>query len=312
MPKVVVLVAASPTAAFYSQIAALRRALLALDWRRWETGLCVFVGGEPGDGSTSEWLPFLPDTAFVRASSVRSERYPIWAQSDDIFRVAPWVADVFVVMDADTLPVAGFEDVLDEVASRGCMAGVIAHNAPPPFPGMEQRKYWETISDGLVAQPLDFDHRYSLLPESTPIERRESPFYVNFGVVFFARTAYSEMAPAYLRIRDSVEPRMHAPYFSGQVALTLAAANTATPTWSLPMRFNFPNDPGAAELYPQEAENAVIYHYLRTLNFDRQRIFSSQNDYEAFLRLELTGVDRAFRDCVCRQLGSSYPFSTDY
>jgi hypothetical protein len=78
--------------------------------------------------------------------------------------------------------------------------------------------------------------------------------------------------------------------------------------WELPLRYNFPNDPIAVELHPREAENVVIYHYLRKTEFDRHLIFTSRAEYERFLALPLEGVNLQFRDAVRRVIGDTYPF----
>jgi hypothetical protein len=135
-----------------------------------------------------------------------------------------------------------------------------------------------------------------------------TPFYVNFGAVFFPRRAFDAVAPAYLRIRPQLMDRMHDPDFSGQAAITLALASTRVPSWPLPMRYNFPNDPLALELYPDEASRMVLLHYLRTTNFDRHRIFLDAERYERFLGLPLDGVDRLAQALVRATLGDRFPF----
>ena len=79
-------------------------------------------------------------------------------------------------------------------------------------------------------------------------------------------------------------------------------------TLSLPMRFNFPNDPLAEEMYAEELTNAVIHHYLRTDEFDRHEIFTSAEQYERFVGLPLSGVNRRFQHDVRAQVGAEYPF----
>jgi hypothetical protein len=100
------------------------------------------------------------------------------------------------------------------------------------------------------------------------------------------------------------------PDFSGQAALTLAIAAAGVPTWALPLRFNFPNDARAEQMYPEELADIAIYHYLRTSVFDRHVIFTNAERYAAFLGLPLTGVNGLFQDAVRRILGPDYPFAT--
>jgi hypothetical protein len=101
---------------------------------------------------------------------------------------------------------------------------------------------------------------------------------------------------------------MRHPDFSGQVALTLAIADAGVSTWALPMRYNFPNDPVAERLYPDELAHVVVYHYLRTAEFDRHEIFVDSTRYARFLDAPLSGVNRTFRHAVREIAGPSYPF----
>jgi hypothetical protein len=103
--------------------------------------------------------------------------------------------------------------------------------------------------------------------------------------------------------------RLPNPDFSGQVALSLAIADTGAAAFALPMRFNFPNDSIAASRYPEELLEVVVFHYLRTANYERGQIFTSAGDYHDFLALPLVGVDRTFQEAVKAVLGAHYPFS---
>src|SRR5659263_72447 len=114
MRKVAFLVPASPNQGFFSQIAAFNLVLQRLKWQRWEPTVYVFMGDEPDFVAFREWRPYLRDTmmAFVpaRLSSIHLYYY---AQIDALYRCAPIDADVFVRIDADTLAVRNFEDLLD-------------------------------------------------------------------------------------------------------------------------------------------------------------------------------------------------------
>src|SRR4051794_30166648 len=105
MPRVALLIAASPTPAFYSQIAVLSRALQKLPWSRWEPSLHVFMGGDCDADALVKWRPYLEAVDITWASTARFRQHGDWAQSDDVFRLAPRNPDVLLAMDADTLPV---------------------------------------------------------------------------------------------------------------------------------------------------------------------------------------------------------------
>ncbi len=302
--RVAFLIAGSPTRAFYAQVAALSLALRKLPWTRWQPTVHLFLGGERDMEACAEWQPRLRDVDIVWSSESRFEREGNWAQCDEVMRLAPRDADVILTLDADVLPVASLEDLLDSVVGSGSVAGVIAHY---PFPGAASRGAWERVAAGLIDAPLDFEFEYTLTDRAQP-EAAVTPFYVNFGFVAFSRTAYDRIVLPYLALRPELEERLENPFFSAQVALTLAITAARVRTWALPMRYNFPNDTRAEELYPHELEEVVAFHYLRTDQFDRQAIFTTAESYSHFLSLPLGGVNEAFRHAVETTFGARYPF----
>jgi hypothetical protein len=302
--RVAVLIPGSPTRAFYSQVAAVRLALRKLTWTRWRPTVHLFLGGPPDIDAFAEWRPRLRDVDIVWSSDTRWQHEGDWAQCDETMRLAPRDADVILMLDADVLPVASLEDLLDSVVENDCVAGVMAHY---PFPGGASREGWEQVAAGLIDTPLDFRFEYSLMSRSEP-QPTATPFYVNFGVVAFSRSAYDRIVLPYLALRPEVEHRLENPFFSAQVALTLSTTATGVRTWALPMRYNFPNDSRAEEFYPRELEQVVAFHYLRTDQFDRSTIFTTAEKYSKFLSLPLCGVNEAFRSAVLTIFGMRYPF----
>jgi hypothetical protein len=295
--------------AFYSQIAALNVAIGALPWRRWRPSLHVYFGPEQVLGAEDTWPRWARHLCNVHVNDVPPDGYAKkgnWAQVDATLESAPPDADVLVSLDADTFPVGDFEDVLDRVADEELIAGVMAHYPPPP--GLTPRRDWERAAKGRIERPLAFDHAYGLLETHEPPERRAAPFYVNGGVVFYASACLSTLVPLYLELRSSLEGEVDEA-FTGQVAATLAVTQARLRTWALPMRYNFPNDPVAARLHHEEAENVVIYHYLRTARYDRHRIFATAEAFDRFLAMPLDGPDLGFQRAVRRVFDARYPFT---
>jgi hypothetical protein len=306
VPKLAILIAGSPTAAFYSQVAAIAAALRVLPWTRWEPAPYLYLGGEVDSVEFDRWRPHLGDVAVSLVAPSRFAGEGDWAQSDDVFNLAPRDADVLLAMDADVLPVGPLEEIIDVVANGDIVAGTLAHGA---FPGTSSpADDWERVVEGLVTRELAFDYEYSLFRHPHPRDNR-IPFYLNFGVVFFSRSAFDRIVPPFLSLRPTVASRMQDDDFSAQVALALAAASTGVTALPLPMRFNFPNDPLATALYPEELEAVRAIHYLRTDRFDRHRIFTSADSFARFLELPLEGANQSFRDAVRRLLGERYPFA---
>ena len=274
----------------------------------------VYVGGPHDPETLEEWRPHLHGVQIYWSSAARFARDGDWAQSDDVFMSPPPDADVLLAMDADTLPVDVLEPVLEQVRETGAIAGVIAHY--PPFPQAPEatrpastHEGWRQLSRGLLDARLDFSYSHTLMGTEVDTEQRAAPFYLNFGVVFFPGAAFRRITPLYLALRPQLMERMLFPDFSGQAALTLAIAAAKSNTWALPMRYNFPNDPIAEQMYPAELECAVVFHYLRNTTFDRHQIFASAEQYEKFLSLRLQGVNLRFQDAVRRIIGEQYPFT---
>jgi len=161
----------------------------------------------------------------------------------------------------------------------------------------------------LINEPLNFRQAYSLTGADVPEENRLAPFYVNDGAVFIPKALFSDFAKRFLNLRPKLMDRLVAPYYSGQIALSLAVAEMHAPTCALPMRYNFPNDEVAAERFPEELESVKIFHYLRTDQFDRQLIFTDGSHYQSFLNAPLTGVNKVFQENVRRIIGPEFPFS---
>ena len=121
---------------------------------------------------------------------------------------------VLLAMDADTLPVADLEDVLDAVFEAGSVAGVIAHYPTVlNSPGDSMRETWTRLADGLTQAQLNFGYAHTLMATDAADDHRLTPFYLNFGVVFFPRPAFQRIADRYLAIRPRLMSRMRDPTF---------------------------------------------------------------------------------------------------
>lgn len=313
MRKVAFLIAASPNAAFFSQLAAFSQALRRLEWQRWSPSLLVCFG-EGLDGETAalyaRWRRLFPDAAIVFApENVPNQHYH--KQMDGLFRWAPKDADVLVRVDADTLPIDTLEPMLDLVLERSAIAGTVAHYRFPSKPGVSNRAAWLSAAEGLIEQPFRFDYVYTLASTELPLEERETPFYLNDGCVFFARDYFEQFAPLYLELRPQLMQRLWTPWFAGQAALALAVARIPLPAIALPLRYNFPNDEIAARRYPEELENVKVVHYLRTTEIDREAIFQSAEQYQAFLTRKLNVANTKFRNAVRSVFGDDYPFAAE-
>lgn len=311
MPKVAFLIAGSPNASFYSQIAAINLAVKTLRWGRWEPALCVTMGSRIPYGNEQDsfdrWHAYVQEVDFTYVAESRWERLGNWAQVDSAFQLAPRDADIYLSLDADALPVAELESVLDEIYKSQFIAGVMAHYPPPLFETVDG---WRELAGKINAKPLDFSYSYSLVGEDEPEARRQAPIYFNGGVIFFPKRCFERFVAPYMAMRTTLSEHLGDwADFSGQMAIPFVISACDLPSYVLPLRYNYPNDDAAIPVNPGELENVVIFHYLRHQFFDRAKIFTNAAEYEAFLGKSLTGTNLAFQNSVRRNLGARYPFA---
>ena len=306
--RVEFLIAGSPTHAFLSQIAALKRSILARRWDRWQPEIRCFLGGPVDWNAMQRWAPHIDGVDIELLATSRFAEEGLFAQIERRMDAASRNVGVHVLMDADTWVAGDLEDLLRNLGDLPCVAGCIAHYGFPTGSGHARMDDWNTLASDVIRKSLSFEHEYALIDRDAPESERKTPFYVNAGAVFITERALTKIYRTYLPIRKTLARRLANPYFAGQVALALSVAATNTSSIALPMRFNLPNDERAAFLYPDEVNDVRIVHYLRTDHFDRHAIFASEANYLAFLDLDMAGIDRVFQDSVRQTLGATYPF----
>src|SRR5436190_15111643 len=302
------MIPASATAGFASQVAAFYSALQALRWTDWRPTVSVCFGEPfPPDVYNSIFQRF-PQLRHINATFADSGPPNNWFynQIDGLYRFAQRDADAYVRADADILPVGDLEPVLNLICGSSAIAGTIAHYRFPDS-RYRNRSAWSAIAAHADCT-LSFDYCYSLSDTNQTADERATPFYLNDGCVFFSKRYFERFVPLYLQLRPRLMPHLEMPYFGGQISLALAVAQIDLPKLALPQRFNFPNDEKARHRYPEELADARIIHYLRDEEFSRSRIFSSDEDYRAFLAAPLNPTNCAFRDRVRSVLGDSFPF----
>jgi hypothetical protein len=88
-------------------------------------------------------------------------------------------------------------------------------------------------------------------------------------------------------------------FFRFQIALTLVIQKHQLPVRGLPLRYNFPNDPGFEKKYPKELGDIRILHYLRCEIVHREKDFDSLEKVAALVRRsDLTGSNEVLRQCI--------------
>jgi hypothetical protein len=97
--------------------------------------------------------------------------------------------------------------------------------------------------------------------------------------------------------------------FSHQASLALAILQTQVPRLAIDIRYNFPNDVRADDLYPDDLADDRTIHYLRTTEFDRRQIFVDADAFDRFLALPLAGSNAVMQQRVRELPGRRYPFA---
>ncbi len=220
------------------------------------------------------------------------------------------------------LPIGFTQEELGKLSVDSVARSLIArwpsvYDAAMRFPGL--RRYlpltaetksddvWEILGRDILGRSPDMAFGYTL---QTPESRQACPFYVNYGFVAGTPAMLVALHGELRRMQPHLAERIGKSVgFYGQAAIALAVQKLGLPHRALPMRFNYPNDPLADRLYPEELANVVLLHYLRTTHFDRHRIFSIEEEFRRFLSLDLSGSDRVFQQYVRELTGGTFPFS---
>ncbi len=291
------------------QIAANSSSVLKREWNRWKPSYKCVLGGAPDWDALTKWMPLLAniDIEFLSIQHFHADGY--FAQSERRFSSGAEGIDVLLCVDADTF-LGDIEEVLDQVHDNATIAGVQAHYGFPTSTGNSSMQDWISLADTFLGHPMRFDNFYSLASINSVIEERSSPFYINGGAIFVSTSILSELYRAYSVFRRETEKQLKVPYFAGQVSIALAVESLGLDPITLPVRYNFPNDPIADARYPEDLEDVRILHFLRNRLFDWAKIFSNPTFYSDFLRLPLEGSNRVFQEGVRRLLGESFPFQS--
>ena len=169
----------------------------------------------------------------------------------------PFAADMVLILDADVLVAAPFDDAVSVSWREQRLRGLIAHVAP-----FAREEDWQAIFDSAGLPMPEFSHQHTGWGCMSACSVREAPAYFNFGVLMapaevmrrIGETIYSEM--------EAVNRVLETPYRC-QLALTLAVTRLSLPVRPLAMRYNFPNDGEIEAGYTGELRDIRLLHYLR-------------------------------------------------
>ena len=144
---------------------------------------------------------------------------------------------------------------------------------------------------------LCYRHETSINTLTPDTDATLTPFYINYGVLISTPKLLKEFYSHQIRIRHIVDSLVD-PWWGAQISLALSCEYLSIPNRELAMRFNYPNDPVADAKYPIEMNSIVFLHYLRTCFFDRHKIFTTKENFDSFLSLQLEGSNKKFQEHV--------------
>ncbi len=300
------LIPGSPNDAFLSQIAFFRLALDALGEVYRRARVVAVLGDEKIVPIPVRWSRYFQRIEVEWADPAEFKRRGYVAQGDRRYELFRPDADMVILCDADTAVMRALPGLAASLIVEPAFVGVIAHyHFPWADSTGEPERDWDRLAASLLGREMALEYRYSL---QDPAIANRCPFYVNYGFLAGPPALMSRFFQAYRAMVSRVH-RIVANHFSCQVTIPLAIAESGLPATALPMRYNFPNDPKAEALYPDELGRIVVLHYLRTSHFDRHNVFTEKDKFEEFLGLELAGSNREFQTFVRKLTAEHYPFS---
>lgn len=298
------MICGSPNDAFCSQIAFFRLCLDALGGIYKDARLVAVFGDDVCQSLPGRWqdhflnieVKWVPRNDFLEFSYN--------AQHYARFKYIREDADFATICDADVALFGPFGELLDQLSKAPALAGSIAHFGPWQDPELSKPCDWDILSTAVLGKKIDKPHKYTLMESD---ESAETPFYINYGVLIGTPELLNEFYEREKRLRSKVISETNS-WWGAQLSLALTCVDAGLPTRALPMRYNFPNDPTADRMYPDEMENIVFMHYLRTDVFDRHKIFTSKEEFDNFVKLELKGSNKVMQREVLNITQGKYPF----
>lgn len=301
--------AGSPNDAFCSQIAMFRK---ALDWlgEPYRSARLIAMFGDWEIGQIPDrWTDAFRniDIVWVDPSDYADRSYV--AQGVRRFSAFSPDTDIAFVCDADTLPVARFDGLLEAAMARPAFRAVMGMR--PPMIG-ERPINWAEVSAQLgISQP---EHRFaysrSTRPDGAPFGL--APLYPNAGFLVATpaifETLENELEDLRRRFMQAYTDDGSAAFYSAQICLGLAVHTTGVDHDAIPLRYNFPNltDQSA---FPEELTEIAICHYQVQEIINRWKIFENRADFDAFMALDLTGANRALQTAIRGMTKAEYPFA---
>ncbi len=275
----------SPNPSFYSQVRLIAQSLARLGPPYADAQIAVAVGDAPALADVidaNRWSTDYPVAwRIVPAALYEQLPHPAWGSGMARY-IDPANVDVTILCDADTCPVARFDDLLERLEGTApTVAGLQAHYTP--FRDMDHDGLW-TMLLGAIGRP---DTPRSV-PYSMDVDRLQgsSPPYFNYGFVAFNAAAFGLVCERLLEMLLLACRLLPSQPFSAQVALTLTLLQADIDVLPLGHAFNCANDDLLLAHCLVDPADIRVIHYLRTDEFNRHDFLTSESRFLAFINAE--------------------------
>jgi hypothetical protein len=256
------------------------------------------VGADPADPSLTDNLcwarnlgvefRWVPEGLFRRHSYLAQALHRLCYEHQ---------ADVVLLVDADTLVAAPFNDAVELAVRTQSLGGCIAH--APPFP-VRSKIDWDTLFRHFGLPRPRLRHLYAgwpLMFKRRGVEQlcpQLCPAYFNFGVLLFPRAIARRVGDHIFSALEKVNALQDS-YFNGQLALAMTIAELDIPYHCLPFRYNAANWSALQKLYPCEVDQARILHLIS----GKGDVFKDWESIQAYMgRADLVGINRRAQDIL--------------
>lgn len=292
------LICGTPNDAFCSQIAFYKLCLEKLGGDYRNARLVAVFGDHSAESIPSRWEPYFKNIEIVWAHQVGESNPGYRAQHFQRFEIMRPNADMVFICDADTAILRPLDELIAQCKQKPSIFGVIAQHHIP----FEQT--WQELAYKIIGKSIDIKYRYALLPCDAP---NQAPFYINYGFLAGPPNLLHQLYCAELVLDEKVTEHTDS-FWAPQICVALAVELMNIPAQAISMRYNYPNDRLADQLYPDEMNNIAIFHYQRRQFFDRHKIFVTEEAFADFINMPLEGSDLVFKNHVLDLTDGFYPF----
>lgn len=313
-PKLDFLYCGSAKDSFFAQVAFARICLDALGGPYRGARVAVAFAEYDRPELPERWVPYYDRIEVLWCNPDKLPNDGFLLQHYARFDMIDETADLVILSDADVIPVRPFDDLIADLIENPAIAGVLAHYHFP-LDGVrgDPDVDWPRIAHHVLGHDIDRPWRYLFgqnplePPVSDPDMRPAAPFYLNYGVLI-APPAMMKTLGAREYALGRITEEITGPYWSSQVALSLACVEQGFACRALPPRYNWATRPETIALYPEEVPKIALIHYMNKQNFRGSAIFAKGTTFQDFIEARYEGSDEIFRAYVEQVTGGTYPF----